>query len=68
VELVIVLAIFGALIPVWCAMARAFVGLPRVETIFRRWGHRIAPWVLVALGIYIMADAGSIGMLLGRFR
>ena len=43
--------------------ALAFVRLPSTGAIFDRWGHRVAPFVLVALGLYILADAGSFSLL-----
>jgi len=56
-ELGLVLAVFAVLLPAWCAIARSFVALPQVEKLFDRWGHRLAPLVLVALGVYILFDA-----------
>jgi cadmium resistance protein CadD (predicted permease) len=63
-DLAVVLAVFAVLVAVWCALARAFVRLPKVAELFDRWGHRLAPAVLIALGLYILFDA-AVPVLLG---
>jgi cadmium resistance protein CadD (predicted permease) len=48
--------------------ARAFVRLRGIARFFDRWGHRLAPAVLVALGLYILFDAGVPALVGGVFR
>lgn len=67
-DLVVVLVVYAVLVAAWCAMARAFVRLRGIARFFDRWGHRLAPAVLVALGLYILLDAGVPALLGGVFR
>jgi cadmium resistance protein CadD (predicted permease) len=51
--LVTVLMIMTA---VWCAAAYYLVNHPLIASRIRRVGHIILPFVLIALGIYILAE------------
>jgi cadmium resistance protein CadD (predicted permease) len=62
-DLVVVLVVYAVLVAAWCALARAFVRLPGIAQLFDRWGHRLAPAVLIALGLYILFDAGVLALL-----
>jgi cadmium resistance protein CadD (predicted permease) len=48
-------AVFAAMIALWCLGARWLVRHPAAGSPLRRWGPRLVPWVLVALGIWILA-------------
>jgi cadmium resistance protein CadD (predicted permease) len=50
----------------WCFVAHAIVNHPKLGSPIRQYGHRITPVVLVVLGILILYQAGSFGLLLGR--
>lgn len=58
-DLALMLVVFGVLVALWCAVAYRFVRLPMVSSALDRWGHLLAPVVLVGLGIYIFVDAGT---------
>ncbi len=53
-------ALFAALVAAWCIAARALVGHPQLGAPFRRWGRRVTPFVLIALGCYILIESGAI--------
>jgi hypothetical protein len=52
----------------WCAIGYAIVRLPLVGSALGLWGHRVAPIVLVALGVYIFVEAGTAGTVLAWAR
>ena len=49
--------IFMAMTAVWCIAAYYLVNHPLVALKIRRIGHIILPFVLIGLGIYILAEA-----------
>lgn len=67
-DIVLTLVVFAALLAVWCAAAYRLTRFPVVSSAFGRWGHRIAPLVLVGLGAYIFLDAGTVTYLIGRLQ
>jgi cadmium resistance protein CadD (predicted permease) len=56
-EVTILVSVFMAMTAVWCAIGYYFVKHPLVEKHMRRFGHVVLPFVLIGLGVYIMADA-----------
>ena len=56
-EVTILVSIFMAMTAVWCAMGYYLVSHPLLEKHMRRFGHVVLPFVLIGLGVYIMADA-----------
>jgi cadmium resistance transport/sequestration family protein len=58
-EVAFVVLGFLVLVGAWCWLAHTITRLPGVRTVIDRWGHRIAPVVLCALGIYILVRAGT---------
>ena len=61
----LMITIFLILTVVWCFTARYFVKHPYVAKTVERYGHIVTPFVLVALGVYILYENGTFG-LLGR--
>jgi cadmium resistance protein CadD (predicted permease) len=49
--------VFGAMTALWCAAAYAFVKHPTGAALMQRFGHRVLPLVLIALGAWILWDA-----------
>ena len=45
---------------VWCALGYVAVNNPLIGTHVRRYGHRVLPFVLIALGLYILSGAVSL--------
>jgi cadmium resistance transport/sequestration family protein len=59
-ELAIVGVVFAVLTAAWCVLARQLVQHPVLGAPIRRYGHKLAPFVLIAVGILVLHDAGSI--------
>jgi cadmium resistance protein CadD (predicted permease) len=60
--------IFAVMTGLWCLFAHWIVHHPTFGNPIRRYGHRVAPLVLIAIGVSIMYDAGSLGLLLRVLR
>src|SRR5688500_8994878 len=56
-EIALIAIIFALLIAGWCAIGYALVKAPLIGDPLRRYGHRILPFVLIGLGLYILAEA-----------
>lgn len=61
-ELVVLLCVFFVLVAVWCVAAYHLGGRPAVVGVLNRYGHLIVPFVLIGLGIYIMAESDTFGL------
>jgi cadmium resistance protein CadD (predicted permease) len=46
--------VFGVLVAVWCILARWLTKHPILGVLAQNWGHRVTPFVLMALGNYIL--------------
>ena len=55
--------IFAVMTGLWCLFAHWIVHHPRFGKPIRRYGQRVAPLVLIAIGVSILYDAGSFGLL-----
>jgi cadmium resistance protein CadD (predicted permease) len=58
--------VFVVMTALWCFVAHAIVNHPKLGSPIRRYWHRMTPVVLVGLGVLILYQAGSFGLLLGR--
>ena len=56
--------IFAVMTGLWCFFAHWIVHHPTFGKPIRRYGHCLAPLVLIAIGVSILYDAGSFGLLL----
>jgi cadmium resistance protein CadD (predicted permease) len=68
VELVVIGLVFAIMTALWCFVARAIVKHPTLGAPLRRYGHRITPVVLICLGLLVLYQAGSCGLLLRHYR
>jgi cadmium resistance protein CadD (predicted permease) len=57
IEVATLAATFMGMTAVWCATAYYLVNHPFVATRIRRIGHVVLPFVLIGLGLYILAEA-----------
>ncbi|GAA0408655.1 cadmium resistance transporter [Microbispora corallina] len=55
-------AVFLALVGVWCAAGRFFATRPLVATALGRWGHLLLPLVLMGIGLLILVEGGAFGL------
>ncbi len=60
--------IFAVMTGLWCFFAHWMVHHPIVGKPIRRYGRRVAPLVLIAIGVSILYEAGSFGLLLRVLR
>jgi cadmium resistance protein CadD (predicted permease) len=56
-EITTLVTIFMAMTLVWCILTYYFVNHPLIVTRIQRFGNIITPFVLIGLGLYILADA-----------
>jgi cadmium resistance protein CadD (predicted permease) len=65
-KIIVIALVFAVMTALWCFVAHAIVNHPKLGSPIRRYGHRVTPVVLVGLGVLILYQAGSFGLLLGR--
>jgi len=58
-EIAVIALLFVVMTALWCYFAHWMVNHPTLGAPIRRYGHRVAPIVLVGLGILIIFQAGS---------
>lgn len=63
--LTVTIAVFVVLTGLWCAVAHFLVRHPSLGMPLRRWGHRMLPFVLIGLGVYILWNGDSFSLLTG---
>ena len=51
--------VFLVMTALWCVAARWLVGHPRLGAVFRRFGCRLLPYMLLALGIAVLARGNA---------
>ncbi|MFD0619161.1 cadmium resistance transporter [Paenibacillus sp. GCM10027629] len=59
----ITLIVFFALVAVWCYLGYKLVRTPVVASVLEKYGHVAVPFVLIALGVFILYHSGSFGLL-----
>ena len=62
-QLCVVLTVFLALVAVWCAIAYGLTRHPRIGKLIPRQGHKVVPWVLISLGLWILWESKSYQLL-----
>jgi cadmium resistance protein CadD (predicted permease) len=62
-EIAVIAWVFVIMTALWCFAAHSMVNHPKLGVQIRRYGHRVAPVVFIGLGILILYQAGSLGLL-----
>jgi cadmium resistance protein CadD (predicted permease) len=62
-EIAMIGLVFMVMTALWCFSAHSMVKHPQLGAPIRRYGHRVAPVVLIGLGFLILYQAGSFGLL-----
>ena len=62
IEKSVMTIIFLAMTALWCFAAQYFTKHPLLKKSVDRYGHIIAPMVLILLGFYILHDSGTINL------
>lgn len=66
-QVVLIAVVFAAMTALWCLLAHRIASHPRFGAPLRRYAQILAPAVLIALGILIIHEAGTIPWLLRRW-
>ena len=64
-ERFVVVVVFAVMTGVWCLVAHALVRHRTLGAPLRRFGRIALPWVLVAVGLVILLEGGTVGLMLG---
>jgi cadmium resistance transport/sequestration family protein len=59
-RLAVIVSVFLILVGVWCWIAQRMTRQRAIALILARYGHRIIPFVLMGLGLYILVDSGTL--------
>jgi cadmium resistance transport/sequestration family protein len=62
-SLIVILIVFFIMVGVWCAVAYLLSRQARIAYILSRYGKKAVPFVLIALGLYIMYERGTFTLL-----
>lgn len=62
-DLLVIGLVFAALTGLWCALAHWLTHHPALRAPILRYGHRVTPFVLIALGVLILHEAGSAALI-----
>ena len=54
IELLLVVVIFGLLVPVWCFLGEKIANYPLVKTKIEKYEHLLIPFVFIILGLMIL--------------
>ena len=57
---VLISVLFFVLTAIWCIAGKLLVSHPVLGLHIRRWGHIVVPFVLMAIGVYILIKSGVI--------
>ncbi len=62
-QLLIILAVFYVMLGVWCLVGYFITRQTHIAHVLNHYSHFIVPFVLIALGIFIMSESGSFHLL-----
>jgi cadmium resistance transport/sequestration family protein len=62
-RIVTICVVFAIMTGLWCAVAVRMVQHPSWGPSIRRYSALLLPWVLIALGLWIIIDMGTLGLL-----
>ncbi len=60
IDTTVIVAVFAAMTIAWCVIAHWMVHHRSIGAPIRRYGHRVLPLVLIALGVWILHEAGTL--------
>lgn len=59
----VILAVFFIMVGVWCAIAYLLTRQPTIAHVLSRYGKHVVPFVLIGLGLSIMYERGTFGLI-----
>ncbi len=63
-QIAVIALVFAAMTALWCFVTHAIFNHPKLGSPILRYGNRVTPVVLLGLGVLILYQAGSFGLLL----
>ena len=63
IRLGVILGVFFLMVGVWCAIAFSLTRHSAIARVLSRYGHVVIPYVLIALGLFILYERGSFSLL-----
>ena len=63
-SLAVILGVFFVMVGVWCAIAYFLTRQPTIAYVLSRYGRHVVPFVLIGLGLFIMYERGTFGLLI----
>ena len=64
-DIAVIIAVFVVMTALWCVLARALVHHPALGAPIRRHAPWLTPLVLIAVGLLVIHDAGTLSLLRG---
>jgi cadmium resistance protein CadD (predicted permease) len=55
----ILVGIFYLMVGLWCTLAYYLSTHPKIAKLLSDYGHKITPWIYIALGIYLLVESKS---------
>lgn len=65
-QLTVILSVFVIMIAIWCSIAAQLARHPLIAKSLTRYSHVVVPFVLIALGLYILYESGAFQLLVPR--
>jgi len=62
-EIGVMVGTFAVLLALWCYLGYRLGSYPALGRLLERYGHLIVPFVLIGLGIYILAESGTFALI-----
>lgn len=62
-RLAVIIGLFYLLLGIWCYAGYVIARHPIVARLLARYGHAVVPFVLIGLGVYILIESGTFGLL-----
>lgn len=59
----VIVAVFAAMTALWCCGAHYLVNHRALGAPIRRHGHRLLPWILIAIGLVILHENDTLGLI-----
>ncbi len=59
-DILITCGIFAVMTGLWCGSARLLLGHPVLQALIRRSGHHLVPFILIAIGVYVLLKSGGV--------
>ena len=60
----VILGVFFVMVGVWCAIAYFLTRQPNIAYILSKYGRHVVPFILIGLGLFIMYERGTFGLLI----